>query len=293
MELYVMHYVLAVADCKNFSTAAQACHVGQPALSQQIAKLEKELGVALFYRNPRGASLTQAGQEFVSRAREILQRTQALQSEMSLYAGLRKGTLNLGIITSLQCIDFGGMLSAFCRSYPDISVNIIQDGTHRLIELLVERTIDIAYLNSPLSQFPSCLNFTQLGEDCYALAVSNLHPLAKRKQVSLQELREEAFIFHHSGQVASQLCLNACKQAGFQPNIICRSGNPTTSLSMVQGGLGVALLPSEEFRSHNLDGVVELKLQEPIVKQVGVAWRRDTSSSLIDAAVQFSKEWVE
>ncbi len=138
MELYTLRYVLAVADSGNFSLAAQACHVGQPALSQQIAKLEKELGVALFARNPRGATLTEAGKDFVLRAREILQRAQALQAEMSFYAGLRKGSLNLGIITSLQCINFGGMLSAFCGSYPDISVNIVQEGTHRLLELLLE-----------------------------------------------------------------------------------------------------------------------------------------------------------
>ena len=81
MELYTLRYVLAVADSGNFSLAAQACHVGQPALSQQIAKLEKELGVALFARNPRGATLTEAGKDFVLRAREILQRAQALQAE--------------------------------------------------------------------------------------------------------------------------------------------------------------------------------------------------------------------
>ena len=107
MELYVMRYVLAVAEQENFSLAAQACHVGQPALSQQIAKLEKELGITLFHRNSRGAVLTEAGEAFVTRAREILQLSEALESEMSVYAGLCKGTLNLGVITSLQCIDFG------------------------------------------------------------------------------------------------------------------------------------------------------------------------------------------
>ena len=163
MELYVMRYVLAVADAGNFSLAAQNCHVGQPALSQQVAKLEKELGVVLFSRNPRGAVLTEAGREFVMRAREILQRAQALQEEMSYYAGLRKGALNLGIITSLQCIDFGGMLSAFCCSYPNISVNILQNGTHHLINLLLERKIDLAYLNRPMTELPSApVSYTHL-----------------------------------------------------------------------------------------------------------------------------------
>ena len=293
MELYTMRYVLAVAEYENFSLAAQACHVGQPALSQQISKLEKELGVALFHRNSRGATLTEAGREFVHRAQEIVQRSDALQAEMSFYAGLKKGTLNLGIITSLQCIDFGGLLAAFCGSYPDISVNIIQGGTYHLAELLVERKADIAFLNRPLSGLASSLNFAKLGEDTYSLAVPDLHPLARRESVSLKELRNEHFIFHQTGQVAAELCLAACREAGFEPNIVCRSGSPTTGLYMVQGGLGVALLPSEDFRSHTLEGVVELKLKEKITKEVGVAWRRDAASSLVDAAVQFAKEWVK
>ena len=293
MDLYTMRYVLALAEHENFSLAAQACHVGQPALSQQISKLEKELGVALFYRNSRGATLMEAGREFVHRAREIIQRSEALEIEMSFYAGLRRGTLNLGIITSLQCIDFGGLLSAFCGSYPDISVNIVQGGTHNLVQQLVERKIDAAFLNRPPSGLPGSVEFIKLGEDTYHLAVPDNHPLAKRERVSLAELKDEHFIFHQTGQVASELCLRACREAGFEPNIVCRSGSPTTGLYMVQGGLGIALFPSEEFQARTLDGVVELQLEETIRKEVGVAWRKDAASSLVDATVQFAREWCD
>lgn len=288
-----MRYVLAVAELGSFSLASQACHVGQPALSQQVARLEKELGLALFTRSSRGVALTEAGREFVRRAGEIVQRADALQAEMALYAGVRRGTLNLGIITSLQCIDFGGLLSAFCGSYPDVSVNIVQDGTHRLLELLMDRKIDAAFLNRPMSGIPSGLEFVKLGEDVYSLAVPTLHPLAKREQASLRELRDEHFIFHQTGQVASELCLAACRAAGFEPNIVCRSASPTTGLYMVQGGLGVALLPSEEFSARKLKGITELKLKEKIVKEVGAAWRKDVSSPLVDAIVGFSQDWVK
>lgn len=293
MELYTMRYVLAVAELGSFSLASQACHVGQPALSQQVARLEKELGLALFTRSSRGVALTEAGREFVRRAGEIVQRADALQAEMALYAGVRRGTLNLGIITSLQCIDFGGLLSAFCGSYPDVSVNIVQDGTHRLLELLMDRKIDAAFLNRPMSGIPSGLEFVKLGEDVYSLAVPTLHPLAKREQASLRELRDEHFIFHQTGQVASELCLAACRAAGFEPNIVCRSASPVTGLYMVQGGLGVALLPSEEFGIRTLNGVTELKLTEKIVKEVGIAWRKDVASPLVDAAARFAQEWVK
>ena len=93
--------------------------------------------------------------------------------------------------------------------------------------------------------------------------------------------------------MASELCLRACREAGFEPNIVCRSGSPTTGLYMVQGGLGIALFPSEEFQARTLDGVVELQLEETIRKEVGVAWRKDAASSLVDATVQFAREWCD
>jgi DNA-binding transcriptional LysR family regulator len=237
--------------------------------------------------------LTRAGEEFVGRAREILQLSDALESEMASYAGLRKGSLDLGIITSLQCIDFGGLLAAFCTNYPDISVNIVQGGTHHLARQLEERKLDLAFLNRPLSGFPTGIGFSKLGEDNYHLAVADDHPLAGRRTVDLAELKNERFIFHQTGQVAAQLCLNACREAGFEPNIVCRSASPTTGLYMVRGGLGVALFPAEEFRSHTLDGVVELRLEQDIRKEVGVAWRKDAASPLVEAAVKFAEEWAK
>lgn len=292
MDIYTMRYVLAVAKHKNFSLAAQACHVGQPALSQQIAKMERELGVALFHRNSRGATLTEAGQEFVRRASEIVQLSEALESEMSFYAGLHRGTLNLGVITSLQCIDFGGLLSSFCEKYSDISVNIVQNGTHTLIRQLLEHKLDLAFINRPLSGLPNALHFQRLGADTYRLAVPADHPLASQATVSLAQLKDEPFIFHQTGQVAAELCLAACRRAGFTPNIVCRSESPTTGFYMVRGGLGIALFPAEEFRSHTLDGIRELQLVEPIQKEVGLAWRKDNISSLVEAAVDFAYKYT-
>ena len=116
MELFNIRYVVAVAEKGNFTQAAEQCHVGQPALSQQIAKLEGELGLKLFYRDPHSVTLTEAGSEFVQRAREILDKANALEAAMGRYTGLRRGTLDLGLITSLECIDFGD--AQLCRHLP-------------------------------------------------------------------------------------------------------------------------------------------------------------------------------
>ena len=314
MDLTVMKYIVSVADCGNFSQAAEVCHVGQPALSQLIARLEKKMGVRLFYRNPRGAAPTEAGAEFVRRAREILRSTEELSEQMSAFAGMHKGSLTLGLITSLQCIEFGSMLSAFVHAYPDISFSIRQFGTYQLIDLLTERKIDLAFLNLPLQGLPPQLSFEHLGNDRYALAVPYDHPLADRADqataaaldgdeeagdvrdaasVSMRELKDERFIFHQPWQVASELVLEACRKAGFEPNIVCRSGEPTTSMYMVQGGMGIALFPEEEFHSRQMDGIRRLRIKEDIIKDVGVAWRKDSESPLVTEAVRFAKEWSQ
>ncbi len=312
MDLTVMKYIVSVADCGNFSQAAEFCHVGQPALSQLIARLEKKMGVRLFYRNPRGAVPTEAGAEFVRRAREILRSTEELSEQMAAYAGMHKGSLTIGLITSLQCIEFGSMLSAFVHTYPDISFSIRQFGTYQLADLLTERKIDLAFLNLPLQGLPPQLAFEHLGQDRYALAVPYDHPLAARADqaaaaaldgdeeagdvrdaasVSMQELKDERFIFHQPWQVAAELVLDACRNAGFEPNIVCRSGEPTNSMYMVQGGMGIALFPEEEFQSRQLDGIRQLRIKEDIIKDVGVAWRKDSESPLVAEAVRFAKEW--
>lgn len=291
MDLYVMKYVVNVAECGNFSLASQACHIGQPALSQQISKLEKELGVQLFIRHPRGVTLTDAGREFVRRSHEILAASNALEAEMSSYSGVNRGTLTIGLITSLQCIEFGDMLAAFVRENPQISVNIRQDGTYPLIDQVRERKLDIAFVNRPLTDLPTGIEFKKLGEDRYDLAVAYDHPLAYRDEVSMDELKDERFIFHQTWQVASGLCLNACRAAGFDPIIACRSGTPTTVIYMVQGGMGIALLPTEEFKGRKLDGIHRIHVKEDIIKEVGVVWNRNANSTLVDAAVKFASEW--
>ncbi len=293
MDLTVMKYIVSVADCGNFSQAAEVCHVGQPALSQLISRLEKRMGVRLFYRNPRGAVPTEAGKEFVRRAREILRSTEELSEQMAAYAGMHKGSLTIGLITSLQCIEFGSMLSAFVHTYPDISFSIRQFGTYHLMEMVRNRSVDAAFLNKPLNGIPSPVAFEKLGSDRYGLAVPSGHPLdaAGRGEISMKELASERFIFHQPWQVAADLVLRACHNAGFEPNIVCRSGEPTNSMYMVQGGMGIALFPEEEFQSRQLDGIRRLRIKEDIIKDVGVAWRKDSESPLVAEAVRFAKEW--
>ena len=290
MEFNSLRYVTAVAETGNFSQAAQMCHVGQPALSQQIAKLENELGVRLFYRHSRGASLTEAGERFVEKAKEILRLSDDLRSEMYSYAGFYKGSLVFGVIPYLESIAFGNILSSFVRRYPDISVTIRQAGGLRLLSFMADRTVDLAFLNRPLTPFPDNIAFEPLSKDRYDLAVPYTHPLARRDVVSLSDLAGEPLIAHETSQVSSEVCAGALKKAGIEVSVVCRSGTPNTVLYMVQAGIGIALVPSMEFGGRALADVRRVRLKEEIPMEVGIAWRKDTETPLIRVAVRLVRE---
>lgn len=291
MDLEILRNIIAIEELRSFSRAAEICHMVQSALSQQVAKLERKFGVSLFIRTPHGVIPTEAGIDFIKRSREILKLLESMEASMYNFAGLRKGTLNLGIITSLQCINFGRMLSDFSGCFPNISINIHQGGTYKLINELSERLIDVAFLNNTYKKMPENIMFHKLGTDRYSLAVSKNHKLAEREIVSLRELRNERFIFHNDNQVAAELCFGACKKAGFVPHIVCRSESPTTVLYMVLGGLGIAFLPSEEFKHRSIDGVKEVRVIEDIIKEVGICWRKDAASPIVDKIVEFAMNY--
>ena len=133
MEMHQLHYVIAVAKHKHFTRAAEEINVGQSGLSQQIAKLENELGVKLFDRTSRTVLPTPAGAEFIQFAQEILSQSEIAKLHMDAHAGLLKGTLSIGTITYLTHIDFGSMIASFHAKYPGLFLNIRQAGSVKLI----------------------------------------------------------------------------------------------------------------------------------------------------------------
>lgn len=271
MNIQQMQYVLAVAKYRNFSLAAESCYISQSSLSQQISNLEKELGVRLFHRTTRNIQITEAGESFVASAAAILHDVDALEQTMTAYSGLLCGTINIGAITALETIRFSSIVSDFYSRYPDLTLNIYQDKSISLLSLLDKREIDVAFLSLPNSgSFPN-VRFEEIGRDEYYLAVPASHPLAGREVVDLAEFRDDRFIFHHPNQAISGLCLQACEDAGFTPNIVCRSSASSISLNLIRAGLGVGFFPSEDLESFQIEGIRNLRLTRPFYKQIVMA----------------------
>ncbi|RXZ80204.1 LysR family transcriptional regulator [Paenibacillaceae bacterium] len=253
MELRQLHYVVQIAAEKNFSRAAEKLHIAQPSLSQQLSKLEKELGVLLFRRTTNSVELTHAGAAFVDKAQGILDEVEQLKQEMDDIAHMRKGKLVVGSLPITGSHILPLVLPVFQKQYPEIEIVLVEDSTSRLEQLTASGQTDLSLLSLPLLE-PS-LAWEPLIEEEICLAVPPQHQLAAkhaadenipwrlRPSVNIRELGREPFIILKRGQGFRQIALDLCTAAGFAPTIVFESSNIETVQSLVAAGMGIAFVP--------------------------------------------------
>ena len=255
MELRHLRYFLAVADAMSFTEAARRLHLAQPALSQQIRALEKELGVTLVERGARTRGLTEAGTRFAARARRILLEAEGAAEEMSVLAGAGSGTVRFG--SALQSLTEGrlaALLAAFHRLHPGVRVAFREAHTRPLLELLAEGELDLALVHLGRGDAGSALRvdfedahvrLEKLYEEPLVLAVDPGHRLAGRTSVRWKELAEEEFVSFGAGSTVLELVAKAARQAGVALREPISATNLGTVRALVSAGLGVAVLPVE------------------------------------------------
>ncbi|WP_019640081.1 LysR family transcriptional regulator [Paenibacillus fonticola] len=246
MELRQLQYTLQIAEERNFSRAADKLHIAQPSLSQQLSKLEKELGVKLFQRNTSTVELTYAGASFIKHARKIMDAVEQLRQEMDDISQLRAGRVVIGSmpITGSHLLPY--VLPAFKEAYPDIQVNLLEDTSLNLEKLTAGGGTDLSLLSLPLQE-PS-LTYEPIGEEIIDLAVPPHHPLADPNRrpsggIELSQLKDEQFIVLKKGQGFRKIMIDLCRDAGFEPDIVFESNNIETVQSLVAAGMGVTLVP--------------------------------------------------
>ena len=294
MEISQLRAVLAIAKSHSFSRAAQELYLSQSTLSLQVAKLEKELGVTLFYRTTRTVHLTEAGEEFVKSAGDILRNIRLLSQNMSAYGGLMRGTLTIGAISSLEAIHFSEMLASFYSLYPSLNIDLQEEGSITLIEMLRSHRIAQAFVVVDDPALYPDLHFTYLGRDEYHLAVSRLHRLARRKTVEIADLENENLITHQGANGINAILDNAFQRAGVEPNVICRSSIPTIGFSLIEAGIGVGFFPAEIFSRMPSSGVAELSVTPPLYKNIYLATLAENEFSVLDKTfTDFVCEWYK
>jgi LysR family transcriptional regulator, hydrogen peroxide-inducible genes activator len=254
MEMHQLRYFAAVARTGSFSRAAQECHVAQPSLSQQILKLEEDVGERLFERSRRKVLLTPAGSLLLPYAVSILEAAERGHREIREMGGQVRGTIKIGALPTIAPYFLPEIISAFQKKYNGVEMILHEDTTEELLQGLGENELDLALI-SEAPPSPRIQTQHLFSEELF-LCLPASHPMVRWKKVIATDLQHEKFILmqdgHCLGNQARQFCLNS----GFHPEISCRSAQISTVLAMVQAGLGISLVPEMALPSAPKEGIV-------------------------------------
>lgn len=241
MEIHQLRYFCAVAETGNFTRAAEREQVAQPSLSQQIIKLEEELGVRLFHRLGRTVRLTEPGQIFLPRAHTILNELKAVKDEVKSKQLAASGPVSVGVIPTIAPYFLPARIGSFCRKYPDSNITVFEDVTARLMNRLRAGLIDLAIMALPTRGHDlEC--FPLLTERLFAIFPKD-HKLARKQSILLGELRSEPFLLLRDDHCFRETAVELCKRAGILPRVVFESGQFSSIVSMVGAGLGISIVP--------------------------------------------------
>jgi len=241
MEFNQLRYVSAIVETGTFSRAAERCKIAQPSLSQQVLKLEKELGTRLFDRLGRSVRLTEAGRAFLPHARAILEQIEMARSSVADKNADLRGSVAVGVIPTVAPYLLPSYTAAFAKKYPDAKLRIVEETTSVLVEGLRDLSIDVAILALPLRH--KDLELFPIRIEPLFAALRKDHPRARAESIALNELRGESFVMLRDGHCFRDLSIGACTHARITPNIAFESGQFSSLLGMVAAGVGVSLIP--------------------------------------------------
>ena len=272
MELRQLRYFVAVARRRHFTAAAEALHVAQPALSQQIRALEDELHVRLLDRTSHRVRLTPAGETFLPRAERVLAEAVAAATEMGEFAGLTRGRLTVGAVPSLAERQLPSILAAYHAQYPGIELVLREESTAALMALVRAGEADVALVNhDPGAAGTADVAVEPLFAEDLVGIVSPQHHLAAQGTVALATARDEPFILTKQGSLIRHTVLQACAAAGFTPHIAFESDGMATVRALAAAGLGLAVLPRSDALAAG-PAVTLLALTPALTRTVALAW---------------------
>lgn len=261
MEMHQLRYTVAVARAGNFSRAAEQCRVAQPSLSQQIQKLEDELGERLFDRLKSGVKLTAAGEIFLPRAARILDEAESAHREMRDAHSLARGALNVGVLPTIAPYFLPPIIAKFSAEFPGIEVVVHEDTTARLLKLAAGCEVDLAVLSLPIDE--TAFETQTLFTEDLLVALPPGHPFATKRILRAADLETERFILMKEGHCLGDQVLSFCTRREISPKVSCRSAQIETVQALVEAGLGISLVPAMACHDGREPGPVYRRLDRP------------------------------
>jgi LysR family hydrogen peroxide-inducible transcriptional activator len=241
MEFHQLRYFVAVAEEGSFSRAAARERVAQPSLSQQVRKLEFEMGQPLFDRLPRGATLTRAGAQFLVHAKRILSEAADARHSLASTSGELSGTIVMGIIPTIAPFLLPAVLSDFTSRHARVSIDIVEDPTASLLRQLDVGDLDFAVISTASA---SSSRLEPIGSEALLVLLTAGCAHAAKRQLSWSDLANERFLILHEMHCLSGQVSKVCQQHHLEPRIAFKGAQLETVARMVASGAGVSLVPA-------------------------------------------------
>jgi DNA-binding transcriptional LysR family regulator len=281
VELRHLRYFVAVAEELHFGRAAVRLHIAQPPLSQQIRRLENELGVELLRRNRRSVQLTDSGRLLLEESRPLLVQAERIEQLLGQSSAGEVGRLGIGFVGSATYETLPRILREFRSRFPKVELRLEELTTAGQAAALKAGRIDVGLIRPPVGD--SSLELTPLVEERLVAALPDSHPLAARKKVPVAALAEEPFVLvpRQLGTGLYDDVLAVCREAGFSPNVVQEASEMQTIVSLVSAGIGVSLVP-ESVETFSPPRVAYRPLTGPNASlEIALAHRPDDRSPLV------------
>ena len=275
MELRQLRYLVALDEERNFTRAAQREHIAQPAMSQQIRRLEEEVGLELVDRSTRRATMTDAGLALVARARRVLAEVEAASVELEAIRGVQSGRVTLGVMHTMGPIDISLALAVFHGRHPQVELTVREYSSEELADLLRVDDLDLAFLSLTDRIERGGLGLQQLMSEELVVILPCDHRLADRAQLRMAELAGEEFISYREGARLRELLTSAGQHAGFEPRVKLESNESRRIRRLVERGMGVAILPRSDAEEPGADVAVAALVEPTLRRDITLAWRED------------------
>lgn len=272
MELRTLRAFVEVVRQGGFSEAAKVVFTTQSAVSKAVRQLEDELGLPLLNRIGHRTSLTDAGEVVYRRALVMLAGRDDLLAEIAELRGLSRGTLRLGLPPIGNDALFAPVFAVFRNRYPGIEIKLVEHGAKRLEEMVLADEVDLG-----VSLLPTLDAFEWQSVRCEPIHVllPAAHPLAGGEQISLAALKGNPFILFETGFALNGIVLDACRAAGFAPDIVARSSQINFIVELVAAGLGIGFLPKLIAEQRQRPGISHALIVEPGMEwNMAWIWRR-------------------
>ena len=295
MELRQLAYFLAVARDESFTRASQRLHLAQPGISQQIRRLEADLGQRLFDRSTTPVRLTAAGHAFLPHARDALNATETGRAALAQLHGVISGRVSLGTIPGIPQLDLAGLLATFHASHPRVDVTLREEHPVPLIEHLRRDDHDAAIVGLSRPDPPDGLSVKHISVEPLVLATAPHHRLADRKSVAVSQLRDETFVTLTRGSSLRTHLEDACDTAGFPARIALETGDIHLLSDLVARGLGITIVPQTIAKlGATRQPLRIIDIKPPITQRhTMLAWKTDRPHPpAADAFLTHTRAWL-